>query len=244
MSPPAATLGTSILQFIDVGDNSDEKQKQQPQEQNEQEQQDQEQQDHIISATARCNLLLIPPCLLLGDEQDDKNATSILLQGPPKSGRTSIAMDLAYSIAASAPCQCPAPNYCACVAVTMFVRAQSNKDPSDDFPLICRQILPNEEPKDFEMRWKHITQEPSRTKGWEPQILKRVQVYHVSSLREVLKYLLSVQSKPLREQPSGSIIIDDLDILASSKELSSQLMTMMQTCTLISNLFIPNMLIG
>jgi hypothetical protein len=44
-------------------------------------------------------------------------------------------------------------------------------------------------------------------------ILRRIQVRHVTSVRDVWEYLLTVQGKPVGEQPWGGILMDSLDVL-------------------------------
>jgi hypothetical protein len=48
-------------------------------------------------------------------------------------------------------------------------------------------------------------------------ILRRIQVRHVAYVREVCcEYLLTVQGKPVWEQPWGGILMDSLDVLTAA----------------------------
>jgi hypothetical protein len=191
------------------------------------------------------------PSLLIPNRLDIPQR--ILLRGPPKSGRTSMAMDLACSVAMDAPCRCRQMNTCRCIAATLFLPMHPDGDDENDgnnncsastrFPLQCHKVDEESVPGEFESpRWMKNQQHHldavspapravSPLLDWDPESLGRIEVRHVSSLRQVLRYLLSVQGKPLHEQPLGAIIVDDLDDLASKHASSSPPIAMMQTCT-------------
>jgi hypothetical protein len=59
------------------------------------------------------------------------------------------------------------------------------------------------------------------TTAWKMDILRRIQVRHVTSVREVWQYLLTVQGKPVGEQPWGGILIDSLDVLTGGNSAST-----------------------
>lgn len=189
------------------------------------------------------------PSLLVPNGLD--SSQRILLRGPPKSGRTSMAMDLACSVAMNAPCRCRQMHACRCIAATLFLPMHPEGDEENDrntnnsssarFPLQCHKVYEESIPAGLESpRWRSQLQHldavspapraVSPPPDWDPESLGRIEVRHVSSLRQVLHYLLSVQGKPLHEQPLGAIIVDDLDVLAS-KHPSSAPIAMMQTCT-------------
>jgi hypothetical protein len=190
------------------------------------------------------------PSLLIPNRMDSPKR--ILLRGPPKSGRTSMAMDLACSVAMNAPCRCRQMNSCRCIAATLFLpmypEGDEENDRNDDnncsstrFPLQCHKVYEEGVPADLEsprgrVQRHHLDAVSPAPRGvspppdWDPELLGRIEVRHVSSLRQVLHYLLSVQGKPVHEQPLGAIILDDLDVLAS-KHASSPPIAMMQTCT-------------
>jgi hypothetical protein len=193
------------------------------------------------------------PSLLIPNRLDSPHR--ILLRGPPKSGRTSMAMDLACSVAMDAPCRCRQMNTCRCIAATLFLPMHPDGDDENEgnnnnncsastrFPLQCHKVYEESVPAEFESpRWMKnqphhldaVSPAPlavSPLPDWDPESLGRIEVRHVSSLRQVLHYLLSVQGKPLNEQPLGAIIVDDLDDLASKYASSSPPIAMMQTCT-------------
>jgi hypothetical protein len=59
------------------------------------------------------------------------------------------------------------------------------------------------------------------TTAWKMDILRRIQVRHVTSVRDVWEYLLTVQGKPVGEQPWGGILMDSLDVLTAATTGSS-----------------------
>jgi hypothetical protein len=168
----------------------------------------------------------------------------MLLQGPPKSGRSSVTMDLAYAIAAATPCRqhCEASSSsCRCVAVTLFLPCNNDngaaqQDPQ--FPLHCQELTTTHAQQDtngtnsnykqqqgqhsFQVQMQQLEQSKAAvssqhaTTAWKMDILRRIQVRHVTSVREVWEYLLTVQGKPVGEQPWGGILIDSLDVLTGS----------------------------
>jgi hypothetical protein len=146
------------------------------------------------------------------------HSRSIMLQGPPKSGKTSVAMDLAYSSASSAGCLGGCGSSCSCVAAILYRTADSEHD---DFPLQCL-VKEEETTKEFSTRY-HQLDMPT---DWEPQVLKRIRIRYVQSVRDVLADLLAT---PLMQQPLGAIVIDDIDRMASKE--SNPTSAMMQLCT-------------
>jgi hypothetical protein len=216
-----------------------------------------------------------PPSLLLsaaaaskqsiGNENANANANSpppprrMLLQGPPKSGRSSITMDLAYAIAAATPCRqhCEASSSsCRCVAVTLFLPCNNDtsnggaqQDPQ--FPLHCQKLTTTHVHQDdqqqqqgqhsFQVQMQQLEQSKAAvssqhaTTAWKMDILRRIQVRHVTSVREVWQYLLTVQGKPVGEQPWGGILIDSLDVLTGGNSATGstddQGTRMSQLCT-------------
>jgi hypothetical protein len=182
------------------------------------------------------------PCLLLpGDPPMTTTSTRrILLQGPPKSGRTSLAMNLAYSCASSAICPCVDDGACRCIAVIIFRPASQQ---NTEFPLACHPSDQKNEPSDnFYQRYQKLNNRPLHQQqqqvieDWEPRVLKRIQVHYVTSARELLHELLSVLGKPLSQQPSRAIVMDDLDLITAAtttttEQQANSIISMMQTCT-------------
>jgi hypothetical protein len=169
----------------------------------------------------------------------------MLLQGPPKSGRSSVTLDLAYAIAAATPCRqhCEASSSsCRCVAVTLFLPCNNDNGaaPQDpQFPLHCQELTTTHVLQDtngtnnyekqhhqgqhsFQVQMQQLEQSKAAvssqhaTTAWKMDILRRIQVRHVASVREVWEYLLTVQGKPVGEQPWGGILMDSLDVLTGS----------------------------
>jgi hypothetical protein len=156
----------------------------------------------------------------------------ILLDGPQKSGKSSLVMDLALSVASREPCRCPcfgtnifqsstsSTAYCEqtcqnCVAVTVFVLA-SNDD--RDFPLLCE-------------KQQQSTSKLSSRHSNEKILLntcKRIHVRHVNTVRDVVSYLLTISGLPIDQQPFGGIFIDDIDVLCSRNDSASSLIRMSQ----------------
>jgi adenosyl cobinamide kinase/adenosyl cobinamide phosphate guanylyltransferase len=157
-----------------------------------------------------------------------RKRSRIMVTGPIKSGKSSLAMNFAYSNAISAaPCLCLDARMCRCIAVTMYrpvvqltkrvslgdrLGATTNSpDSTDNFPLMCRYIdAPMESNKQQSKNAKESIE-------WDPQILKRIRVHRISNVRELLHELLSLLGKPLQDQPrsGGAIIIDDLDMIVA-----------------------------
>jgi len=188
MSSTVATIGASVVEHVD----GDKHQHSPPT-------------DHSCPTLAAQapSLLEAPPSLLLSAVQLISSQKPILLQGPPKSGRSSLVLDWAYATAARTPCQCHLQP-CRCVAVSIILGCQS-----DSFPLSCREISNKASPS-------VLLPSSNNNNTWNPAILRRIQVHHVVSVRDVLEYLLTVQGKPAAEQTYGGIIVDDLDILCEN----------------------------
>lgn len=172
---------------------------------------------------------------------DNSPPRRMLLQGPPKSGRSSVAMDLAYATATATPCRqhCEmSSSSCRCVAVTLFLPCNNDngaaqQDPQ--FPLHCQELatpnvrqdtnssistsLQQQGQHSFQVEMQQLEQSKAAvssqhaTTAWKMDILRRIQIRHVASVLEVWEYLLTVQGKPVGEQPWGGILVDSLDVL-------------------------------
>lgn len=158
----------------------------------------------------------------------------VLLRGPSKSGKSCLAMDLALSLALSEPCRCNTVGkgllsfssvqqeaICRnCTAVTLIVPGVENRP----FPISCESISDrNVYPGGDSTPDSPSFCESSSTKKTFLQsdselcsALKRIKIQHVSSLKDIFRYLLTITSLPLEDQPLGGIIIDDVDYFCSS----------------------------
>jgi hypothetical protein len=173
------------------------------------------------------------------NENANSDSRRMLLQGPPKSGRSSVTMDLAYAIAAATPCRQHCEASCRCVAVTLFLPCDTSND-NDQFPLYCQKMTTTQQDTNgttcttpqqqgqhsFEAQMQQLEQSKaavsqSTTTAWKMDVLRRIQVRHVVSVREVWEYLLTVQGKPVGEQPWGGILMDSLDVLTAATTGSS-----------------------
>jgi hypothetical protein len=232
MSPPLAPIGTCMIQFIDHDNGGSSSSAM-----------DVEMQSTSTSTTKPISPPPPPPppCLLLPHNDPSNPSPSILLQGPPKSGKTSLALDLAYAMACSAPCRCQdasslSSSSCTCVAATLFLREKdssslslstSSPPPRNDFPLFCRPIQDNNNTHTPISTFETLAQnhpQPAASLLDHPKWLGRIQIQYVSSARQVLHYLLTIPGKPLTKQPIGAILIDDLDLL-TNHELSPMMQT-------------------
>lgn len=137
-----------------------------------------------------------------------------LLEGPQQSDRTSLLMDMANSLALSSmPCRgncLGVGSTCHCVAVALVLPRRQEETPS--FPLLVAPAAPEEASNDFEAQMRAL--EPKQRPSWDADALRRIQVYHVASLWDLMEYLLSLQSKPPNEQPYHGILVDQVDSFA------------------------------
>jgi GTPase SAR1 family protein len=168
--------------------------------------------------------------LLTGRRQQQRRR--ILVCGPSKSGKTSLAMDLAYSKALIAkPCLCLDPQMCHCIAVTMYrccrrrrrktastkmdaADDDDNDDDDDDFPICARQYhgrppaassfnKMNGNQRDDEDDDLRTNNHEKKDDCWDPRILKSIRIQYVTSVRELLHDMLSLLGKPLQDRPRG-----------------------------------------
>jgi len=191
----------------------------------------------------------------------------ILLRGPPRSGKTSLSMNLAYAEAAT-KINCCGGLPCGCAAVIVYRpnvtrcgdndhnhnNTNTNYDDDgdsddeycsggDQFPLFCR-ALPAQIGEVSRVT-TNAYKTNDRTKGgleatalgnaelkvatkwdedesWDPTILNRIRICRVSSVRDLWEDMLVLAGKPLHEQPSRAIIVEDLDqIIGLGGDLSN-----------------------
>lgn len=163
-------------------------------------------------------------------------SSNIILRGPRQSGRTSLAMNMAHSIASkdNIPCRrdCGGTS-CRCVAVAVLIPSNAE----ERFPLCCDYV--ESMPQDLYCQLRALD-ESTQSPRWNKPALRRVQVHHMASVRDVMAYLLSVQGTPPSQRPVGGIVVEDVDCFAmgiansgeptSSELTTEQLMTLTQIC--------------
>lgn len=183
------------------------------------------------------------PCLLIAHPTiDGRNKENMfLVNGPSKSGKTSLAMDLACCRAYNHACQCLDPATCDCVSVLYFRLDRSNESntattqrQSDDFPLSCHQRQQSLENKSQETQLSSLYSNlEDRTKeereGHDSSVLRRIKVLYVSSTQEILCELLAILGQ--QQHACQSIIIDDIDKIAASEPNPTS--SIMQACTFL-----------
>lgn len=140
---------------------------------------------------------------------DDGGPANILLQGPEKSGRTSLAMDMALEFAAKAKCECHS-RVCKCLPV-VFLRPDCK---AESFPMRCQRHGKRQEEEEVLDRIQRLKAPTSSSNLWEKKLLRKIHVHHFVSFRDCLQCLLSLQGKPKHEQPYRAIVVDDIDWLA------------------------------
>ena len=164
-------------------------------------------------------------------------SSNIILRGPRHSGRTSLAMNMAHSIASigNIPCRgdCGGNTSCRCVAVAILIPSNAE----DRFPLYCDYVESTTQDLFGQLC---ALNESTKSPRWNKAALRRVQVHHMASVRDVMEYMLSVQARPPSQQPVGGIIVEDVDCFArgivNSGEptpgdlTTEQLMTVTQIC--------------
>ena len=165
-------------------------------------------------------------------------SSNMILCGPCKSGRSSMVMNMAHSLAASHGDHCRSGHCgsasCCCPDVVILTPLLEGKH--ERFPLSCH-VVEESLPLDFYGQLRALQQsnhaeEPNKTTSWNKAALRRIQVHRMSSICNVMEYLLSFQGR--NENPMSAIIVEDLDIFvrgdASCGDLTTeQLMLMTQT---------------
>lgn len=150
-----------------------------------------------------------------------RSASRVLLLQHPSSLKCdsdhSLALDFAISLASTEPCRCcHNSDFCEqCVAVTLLVPLRQGRDGSDvdNFPLLCHR---REQPPE-RISVDHSSSSSTPYEVRQQRALRRVQVHHVASLRDVWEYLLQIPGRPVRDHPVGGIVVAGLDqIMAAS----------------------------
>ena len=167
-----------------------------------------------------------------GNEQQPRRRrtrTRILLRGPSGSGKTSLAMNLACN-EAKKDSRLPIGSISAIVyrPDPRSDNPASTVDSSDRFPLLCRPLpqmdtanpsFTNKSESNAALMEKQNQQEDEES--WDPNTLSRIRICRVSSLRQLWEDILVLAGKPIEEQPTRAIIIEDLDKMIELEENSS-----------------------
>jgi hypothetical protein len=186
-------------------------------------------------------------------------ACNILLRGPSvASERGSLVMNMAHSIASrhreqEERIRSHEASSVAILKPLLSTHNNNNNDNINDeelFPLSC-QLVESSPPLDFYGRLRALQQETT-TKNtsscWNMQALRRIQVHRVTSIAQVLEFLLSIHTND-KCSCTGGILIQDLDVLIRGSNqnhhhcdlTTAQLMTMTQICKCsIVSFFIPH----
>ena len=170
-----------------------------------------------IAEVATLPTLPVANSILFATPFPSISPVNILVQGPSKSGKTSLAMDTAHSFATHAPCRGSCvKQFCTCVGAVFITR---NQAASTSFPLYCQKVSVVKE-QDFKAQLRALdAPEPT----WNEQGLKRIHVHSLASARDLLEYLLGIQGRADWERPSGCIVIDNIESFVTSEEGMQQL---------------------
>ena len=102
----------------------------------------------------------------------------------------------------------------------------STVDSSDRFPLFCRplpQHMDTASPS-YTNKTKSLMEKQNQQQdeeSWDPDTLSRIRICRVSSLRRLWEDILVLAGKPIEEQPTRAIVIEDLDKMIELEENSS-----------------------
>lgn len=188
-------------------------------------------QHHTLDNSTRYPATVFP--YILNPSGETSSGKRILLQGSPGSGRTSIAMDLAYSLASKGSACCLSDLNCRCTKVVVY-RKLKLKDSSPSslerndsgtdaqvenytFPTRCYRQDPRSATSatcDKRSPSGNMSMSESPSQAWNPLVLSHIKIQSVDSTREILQDLLSVMGRPNAQQPKQAIIIDDLDAIS------------------------------
>jgi hypothetical protein len=169
----------------------------------------------------------LSPCLLLPYHIRETNR--LLLNGPQKSGKTSFAMDLAYSYASNFACQCVDENQCECAAVLFFRTASSIESDAENFPPPCHKVISQSDNQHISLRHSNFQDKAKyKNESFNSKVLRRIKILYVSAVQDIHSELLLLLGMSIPLKPPHAIILDDIDKIASSD--TSPTSSMMQTC--------------
>jgi hypothetical protein len=169
--------------------------------------------------------------VLMVEDSATKDVKHAFLHGPQESGMSSLLLELACSLASKTPCRCPPsrasrsamrPSSPAspassralpcngCTAVLIFRPAQHPNE-CDPFPIPCHGIGAKQERDDETLDCDGDT----RPSAPSPELLRRIQIHHVGSARDMFRTLLQVQGWGKSQRPVGGILVDDFHRIVS-----------------------------
>lgn len=188
MSQPVVPIGASVVQFIGCNYKppSD---------------------DQIMTILPPPRIRL--PCLLMPDES--QILLSMILDGPENSGKTSMAMNLAYSCAALLDCPCIDSSACRCSASIVF---RPSTERTTSFPPTCHYFPSTSTTREVPSPYSQMRK--SECDYMHIGILQRIQMVYVDSVIEIVSELLCLLED--ERNHIHCIIIDDLDKIASRSE--------------------------
>mmetsp|Transcript_29226 Transcript_29226/g.45414 ORF Transcript_29226/g.45414 Transcript_29226/m.45414 type:complete len:396 (+) Transcript_29226:99-1286(+) len=140
-----------------------------------------------------------------------------MLLGPQGCGKTSLAMDLLYCIAASSTVQAEhneRGSGSSSTTVLMLIM-HSSKRRCTPFPAKCCPVRgKHEQPTEQQKHGNKIMID------WNVKALNKVHIKYLSSHADLVSYLTSLQLLPQSERPYGGIVIDDLHLFLQGSSSS------------------------
>jgi hypothetical protein len=168
---------------------------------------------------------------LMVEDSATKDVKHAFLSGPPQSGMSSLLLELACSLASKTPCRC-SPNRAGgsttgpsslasptssralpcngCTAVLIF-RPARHPNEGDPFPIPCHSLDAEHEREDETLDCDG----DKKPTVMSPALLRRIQIHHVGSAREMFRTLLQVQGWEKSQRPVGGILVDDFHRIVS-----------------------------
>ena len=190
--------------------------------------------------------LCIPsdPSILMPSDASEK---FVLVQTTsPGTPTMSLLFDTAYQAAKAAECRCHGgqPEQCECTNVIIYRYSKENEEEEDSqssFPLPCRRIARPTNATAIHPVLRAIADQNNNNQrsedddnAWEPNILRRIEIVHLSSSSQLMRELLCVPDRPVHRQPYRAIMIEGLHQFADgeSPDPYSKSSTMLKIRTL------------
>lgn len=137
--------------------------------------------------------ILSPPDSLLSTLTNLLSCRHLFIEGPSKSGRSSLLMNLSCDLAARVPCRCIGDRPCSCLAVILFLPLSQ-----EEFPLPCQR--------------RHLE---DLVRSFPRKLLNRIQIRRIANYRDLLQQLWIIQGAGWHEQPYA-LLLDGLDRITSN----------------------------